>query len=227
MLSRLTPPVAPVRERRPVTAQAGGVFFNTLMVNSNLSSKSSQSILRRVAKNARAGLSALQRRQASEKIAEKFIASDLFNNAQSIACYIPLTTEVSTWPIIERAWDMKKRVFAPVTQKNFQMLFCELADESGLETNKWGLREPTTGIRANPNQLDVVITPLVAFDSKRNRIGMGGGFYDRAFSFLKNTEDTIKPVLIGVAFDCQCVEKISPNPWDIRLLRIITESTDV
>jgi len=227
LLSRLTPLVAPVRERRPETAQAGGVFFKILMASSDSITDTAQSTLRRAAKNARAGLSVEQRRQASEKIASKIIASDLFDGAQNIACYIPLDTEVSTWPIIRRAWDMKKRVFAPVTKKNFQMVFCEFTDTGGLEANKWGLQEPKAGKRANLKQLDVVIAPVVAFDMNRNRIGMGGGFYDRAFSFLGDADDTIKPVLIGVAFDCQNVEKISPNPWDIRLFRIITESTDV
>jgi 5-formyltetrahydrofolate cyclo-ligase len=70
-----------------------------------------------------------------------------------------------------------------------------------------------------------VLTPLVAFDEQHNRIGMGGGYYDRSFAFLKNRKQLIQPKLIGLAFDCQRVEKITANPWDIRLYSVITETT--
>jgi 5-formyltetrahydrofolate cyclo-ligase len=53
---------------------------------------------------------------------------------------------------------------------------------------------------------------------------MGGGYYDRTFSFLEQNSGTSKPQLVGVAFECQFVERITPNPWDIRLLSVVTES---
>ena len=76
---------------------------------------------------------------------------------------------------------------------------------------------------APARELDVVITPLVAFDGEMNRIGMGGGCFDRTFAFLKRRKVYLRPKLIGVAFACQQIEKVNANPWDIRLFQIITD----
>ena len=73
-----------------------------------------------------------------------------------------------------------------------------------------------------PDELDLVLAPLVVFDGNRNRIGMGGGFYDRSFAFRKNSEHTI-PVLIGVAHEIQKVDRIVPEEWDVQLDMIVTD----
>jgi hypothetical protein len=97
---------------------------------------------------------------------------------------LSMQEEVDTWPLIDRALRMKKRIFAPVIEKNFVMQFCELSSESKLIFNQYGLPEPQDGEIIEPRALDVVITPIVAFDDDGNRIGMGGGYFDRTFSFL-------------------------------------------
>jgi 5-formyltetrahydrofolate cyclo-ligase len=207
LLPRLTPPVAPVRERRSVTAQAG------------------QTTLRKVGRAARAGLSSGEREKASKKIADTVIRSAWFRRSKFIACYLSMQEEVDTWPLIDRALRMKKRIFAPVIEKNFVMQFCELSSESKLIFNQYGLPEPQDGEIIEPRALDVVITPIVAFDDDGNRIGMGGGYFDRTFSFLKHRKLLFHPKLIGLAYSCQRVEKIAPNPWDIRVFRIVDETT--
>ena len=197
------------------------------MTESGSSSDQSQSVIRAAAKRRRAQLTSKQNQEASNKIAERIFATALFRNSSNIACYISLETEVSTQPIIKRAWQQKKRVFAPIVKKNFFLQFREFTDESDLFTNNIGLREPKHGRPARSDELDLVIVPLVAFDLERNRIGMGGGYYDRAFSFLESGTENTKPALIGLGFDCQQVRKIRPNPWDIRLFRIFTETAEI
>lgn len=187
----------------------------------------SQSAIREAAKTARAQMTVEQRQQASVKIAERVLATNLFNDATRIACYVPMQTEVDTWPIIKRAWQLNKRIFAPVIQKNYKLRFQQFDSESELFTGPLGLQEPRYGQSVDANSLHLVLLPLVAFDLQRNRIGMGGGYYDRAFSFLSNSSNTTKPVLAGLAFDCQNIEKIIPNPWDIRLFRLFTQSTSL
>jgi 5-formyltetrahydrofolate cyclo-ligase len=84
---------------------------------------------------------------------------------------------------------------------------------------------PISGEEIAARKLDLVLTPLVAFDKNCQRIGMGGGYYDRTFSFLRARQQLLKPKLVGLAFACQQVPEIPANPWDIRLYSVITESS--
>ena len=104
------------------------------------------------------------------------------------------------------------------------MRFLRVRRQTPLQRNHYGILEPVTGDEASANELDVVVTPLVAFDENGHRIGMGGGYYDRFFAALRTRKRWLRPKLIGFAFDCQKVARISPNPWDIRLSRVFTES---
>jgi 5-formyltetrahydrofolate cyclo-ligase len=184
-----------------------------------------QASLRNAARAARAKLDPDERERASKKITDTVIRSSWFRRSTFVGCYLPMHDEVDTWPLIDRAWRMKKRIFAPVVGKNFTMLFREISAESELEFNEYGLQEPNDGEFIESRALDIVITPVVAFDADGNRIGMGAGYFDRAFSFLKHRKYLFHPKLIGLAFSCQRVEKITPNPWDIRVFRIVDETS--
>ena len=104
------------------------------------------------------------------------------------------------------------------------MNFIEVRPDSDLKINRYGLWEPAFGAKILVNALDTVVTPVVAFDEAAHRIGMGGGYFDRAFVFLRHRQHWLQPKLVGLAFNCQKVEKIKANPWDIRLYRVITEA---
>ena len=106
------------------------------------------------------------------------------------------------------------------------MLFRETLPGTDLVRSDFGLWEPASGTLIDASKLDVVVTPLVAFDVQRNRIGMGGGYFDRTFAFLGGRTHWLRPKLIGVAFECQRVQKITGNPWDIRVFRVLTEASD-
>lgn len=179
--------------------------------------------LRKKALHARRDMSEFSRASASQTICQRVCNSREFYSSRSLACYLPMNDEVDTHEVIERAWRANKRVFVPILRSNSEMLFCQIDPESELQQNNFGLWEPTRGILIEPRLLDLVVTPTVAFDENRNRIGMGGGYYDRCFSFLRHRKKWIRPKLLGIAFQCQQVEKITPNPWDIRLYRIITD----
>lgn len=170
-------------------------------------------------------MTADERSTASNVIADAFIKSREFHASQNIACYLAAWDEVETSRIIARAWSVNKRVFAPVVMRNHRMRFYELAQETVLEQNQYGLWQPRQGPVIAAQHLDIVITPLVAFDSSCNRIGMGSGYFDRRFAFLKHRRFWFRPKLIGLAFDCQRVEKIPANPWDIPLYSVYTESS--
>ena len=165
-----------------------------------------------------------ERSCASRRIVDGFLNSRYFLGSETIGCYVSMWDEVDTGAIIERAWRAKKRIFLPTTTTQGRMYFRETLPESALAKDDFGIWEPVSGTRIEPGELDVVVTPLVAFDDHRNRIGMGGGYFDRTFAFLANRNHWLRPKLIGVAFECQRVPKIAPNPWDIRVFRIFTET---
>ncbi|MBT8088734.1 MAG: 5-formyltetrahydrofolate cyclo-ligase [Gammaproteobacteria bacterium] len=180
--------------------------------------------LRATALRARRELDPDVREQASAIICQRVIRSREFVSSHFIACFLPMKDEVDTRDIIERAWRANKRIFVPVLRAGRKMLFRELCPDSPLEQDFFGIWEPTTGDFISPRNLDMVVTPTVAFDDENNRIGMGSGYFDRCFSFLRHRKHWFRPKLVGVAFACQKVEKIAPNAWDIPLYRVISDA---
>ena len=173
---------------------------------------------------ARRSMSREQRDKANQIINEKFVHSREFIAAESVACYLPMRDEVDPSRIIERAWRANKRVFCPVMGNQGNMIYRQLDRDTTLLRNSFGLWEPVDSETISPKQLDLVVTPLVAFDKNNNRIGMGGGYFDRCFSFLRHRKHWLSPKLVGVAYACQKVEEIRPNPWDIRLYDVCSDA---
>ena len=180
--------------------------------------------LRKKSLLARREMSVDERIVASQKICDALTSSREFLSTSLIACYLPMRDEVDTRIIIERTWRANKRVFVPVTRNNGEMLFREIRPDTTLRRNHMAIWEPESGDFISPRDLQLVVTPTVAFDKSNHRIGMGGGYYDRCFSFLQHRKHWIKPKLAGVAFKCQEVEEITPNSWDIRLYRIFCDA---
>lgn len=180
--------------------------------------------LRRTGLQARRSLTPEARESASARIADRLLRSHEFRAARVFACYLPMADEVDPLRIIARAWQMQKQVCAPVVGSRGRMEFMKLAPDTRLVRNRFGLWEPESSESVAPGSIDLVVTPLVAFDADCGRIGMGGGYFDRCFAFLRQPRRWRRPKLIGLAFDCQAVRKIELNPWDIRLYSVATES---
>jgi 5-formyltetrahydrofolate cyclo-ligase len=178
---------------------------------------------RRLALAARRSLTEAERDELSLSIAYHVAASRQWHRAQYIASYLPAADEVNSWPLTERAWRMRKRIYVPVLGRGSHMRFAELSRTSRLVRNRYGLLEPDCGTQIETRRLDLVLTPLVAFDDRGNRIGMGGGYYDRAFAFLNHRDRYRRPKLIGLAFTCQRTDDLSASRWDIPLFQVYTE----
>ncbi len=168
-------------------------------------------------------MSSSEREIASEIICRRFLRSSLFFSAKRIGVYLSTWDEVDTDEIILRGWRAKKEIFAPVIDDRNRLQFCSLRPESRIETRSFGIFEPVNEPRIDARQLDVVVTPLVAFDNNRHRVGMGSGYYDRCFRFQSRFRGWKKPKLVGVAFTCQQVEEIALNRWDIPLYSVFTD----
>ncbi|MGB5256078.1 MAG: 5-formyltetrahydrofolate cyclo-ligase [Woeseiaceae bacterium] len=180
--------------------------------------------LRRKSLVARRAMSREARANASSIICKRVLESRLFFAAKRIACYLPMNDEVDTLTLIERGWRANKRIFVPVLIGRGKMLFREIRPETPLQRNAFDLWEPQSGDIISPRNLDLVLTPTVAYDKNNNRIGMGGGYFDRCFAFLRHRQHWLRPKLVGLAYSCQKVEKISPNVWDIRLYKVFSDS---
>lgn len=188
-----------------------------------------QQALRREKQATRRQLSAHSRLTFSEQIAERLVATSFYRRAKHIGCYLAFGAEVETDAIVEQIWRDNKKCYLPrITggQQN-RLRFMPFKPGTHLTRNRFGIYEPQIKGRTTANllRLDLVIVPLVAFDSTCNRIGMGGGFYDRSLHFRRNRTHWIKPILAGVAFDCQHAAVIEGNSWDVRLDYVVTEST--
>ncbi len=179
---------------------------------------------RRIARKRRRALDDAERDALSLKIQRRLLGSAEFFNCSTIACYIAMRDEVDTSMIFDRAWRAGKSIYAPVTGRRRQLSFVAVERKTRLVRSAFGLWEPISGERISPRKLDLVVTPLVAFDAAGHRIGMGSGYYDTTFSHLGHRRHWLRTKLVGLAFNCQKIEKIAPNPWDIRLYRVITES---
>ena len=177
----------------------------------------------------RAALSRSFRHYAALQIRRLCSANRIFLSSRRIACYFPCNGEVDLLPLVEQAWAMGKTCYLPVLDRlrNDQLLFAPFRKGDALYKNHLGIPEPTISRRhlLTARQLDLILTPLVAFDTQGNRLGMGGGFYDRTLDFLRLRHHWMKPRVYGVAYEFQKVDHITPEPWDVPLHGVITEST--
>ena len=179
--------------------------------------------LRQRNRQLRAGLSESQLAMAGTALTERILDLEEYRTAQRIAAYHAVNGEISLDGVIDHALDDGKLVYLPnLDQKTLR--FSPYMNGQKMRINKFRLPEPDVdeSEMLSPQELDLVLTPLVVFDSDCNRIGMGGGFYDRSFAFRKNPAVHL-PRLIGVAHELQSVDRIVPEEWDVRLDMIVTD----
>ena len=134
-----------------------------------------------------------------------------------IGGYYPYNYEVDGMKILKKLEQQKYIISLPKIKKNYQMDFFEWSIKDPLKINKYGIPEPISNKVRYP---DILFVPLVAFDKYLNRIGYGGGFYDRYISKIRKKKNVL---LIGLAYSFQKVNKIPINKYDIKLDFIITE----
>ncbi|MFM2590946.1 5-formyltetrahydrofolate cyclo-ligase [Vibrio sp. TBV020] len=163
-------------------------------------------------------------RQAGFDLCQQFFRLPEVLSAQHIALYLSADGEVDTAPLIEKLWQSGKHVYLPVIHpfSKGHLLFLHYTPDSPMVLNKYQIAEPKLDqTKIIPAQsLDIICTPLVGFDSSGHRLGMGGGYYDRTLAPWFNTGQGPKP--IGLAHDCQHVEALPIESWDVPLPKIVT-----
>ncbi|MDU1950825.1 5-formyltetrahydrofolate cyclo-ligase [Atlantibacter hermannii] len=166
-----------------------------------------------------------QQTQAAQQAAARMMGFAPVVEAQTVAAFLSFDGELDTRPLIEGLWRAGKKVYLPVLHpfSAGNLLFLRYFPDSDLVLNHFKIHEPALDVRhvLPLNKLDVLITPLVAFDTTGQRLGMGGGFYDRT---LQNWRaHGLFPV--GYAHDCQQVDALPVEKWDIPLPAVITPTT--
>jgi 5-formyltetrahydrofolate cyclo-ligase len=173
-------------------------------------------------------LSATDVQRYSNDLARHFEKNRIFQNAQHIAFYFANDGEPDVHPLMQTAWRMRKHCYLPILSPPFQrhLYFAEYNQGDALVLNQFSIPEPHVGprLRKSGKTMDLVLTPLVAFDRDGNRLGMGGGFYDRTFAYLRHQQHWRRPRMVGVAYDFQQVEQLDSATWDVPLSGIATPS---
>ena len=196
-----------------MTAQAGSIIPAADTVRQQL---------RREVRAKRRALPASARREADRAIRAHIRSLPEYRRARRIALFLAFDGEPSLAPLVDAARRHRKQLYVPVLH-GMTMTFAELEPGARLATNFFGIMEPKLGRQIDARELDLVLTPLVAFDDRGVRIGVGRGYYDRAFKFLRHRSLWRRPKLLGVAYELQRVEPLTPSSWDIPLWGVVTE----
>jgi 5-formyltetrahydrofolate cyclo-ligase len=169
----------------------------------------------------RAALPEQQRAQKSIKIQETILGLPEFQEAQNIMLFLNFRDEVETTGLAKKVLELGKTLVLPRCAPKGVIIPSLIHDlEKDIEPGTWGIREPKKEglIQVNPHEIDFTLVPGAAFDQQGNRLGYGGGYYDRFFERLK--QGTPK---VAIAFSCQVVAEIPVEPFDKKVDMLITE----
>ena len=187
-------------------------------------SSSARQSIRKLIRERRRALSAAEQSLFAERAAGRMLDYPPVRSARSMALFLSFDGELDTRPLIDALWREGKRVYLPVLHpfSPGNLLFLRYHPRSELVVNRLKISEPRLDVREvlPLDELDVLVTPLVAFDAQGQRLGMGGGFYDRTLQNWRRYG--MQPV--GYAHDCQRVEALPVEQWDIPLPAVVTPS---
>lgn len=176
--------------------------------------------LRRQLRAYRRSLSPLQQRRAALRLIKQFLHLPALHSTRRLAFYIASDGEIEPSFLVQRLVRMGKQIYLPrLNASATAMQFVRFRPGAPLQRSRLGVLQPSSGAHTIAlNKLDVVALPLVGFDGLGNRLGMGGGFYDRAL-----TARGCRPLLVGLAHHGQQLARLPVEPWDVPLDWIATD----
>jgi 5-formyltetrahydrofolate cyclo-ligase len=181
--------------------------------------------LRKQLRTQRRSLSAVDHGRRSSRAAKAVAGLPMFKAGNRVALYLPFDRETDTAALIKAARRRGVRVFAPVIvdRRHARIRFYPL--DGRTRRGVFGIAVPSSlGRPVAPRWLNLIVVPLVGVDTRGRRLGMGGGFYDRALEFRRHRRQWTGPHLVGFAFDCQRTASSFAEPWDVRLDSLATET---
>jgi 5-formyltetrahydrofolate cyclo-ligase len=183
--------------------------------------------LRRMLRNARRALTPSEQRKAAQGVYRQLAQHPLFRRAKHISLYLPTDGEIDPRLLLRAAQRRGKATYLPVLSAwpRTKMVFQRVRPGEKLLPNRFRILEPRVNVRRQRKvlALDLVLLPLVGFDDAGGRLGMGGGFYDRSLAYLARRQHWRKPTLLGLAHECQKVERLVQASWDVPLAGTVTD----
>ena len=182
--------------------------------------------LRHQLRTVRNSISFEQHEESAFLVKKQLNSLACISNASSIAAYLVNDGELDLSKFIQQKWESKPSptfsipVLHPVCKGH--LLFLQYAKSTPLVKNKYRIDEPELACQnvIPTHALDIILMPLVGLDNKGNRLGMGGGYYDRTLAFTRSSDQ--KPLLVGIAHDEQEVDTLPFASWDIPVDAIVT-----
>ncbi len=192
---------------------------------SDLPQSSSRATLRAMLRRRRRAIQGTARAAAAEAVASRIARLRWLVPGLRVGLYLPLREELDCGPLRRLAGARGCRVFLPrvISYRHFRMAFFD--GSRPLVTSRYGILEPQGNERFPVRHLDILFMPLVGFDTRGNRMGMGKGFYDRLLAYRRHRLRWLEPRLVGLAYDCQCVDGLPVQSHDVPLDALVTEST--
>lgn len=174
-------------------------------------------------------LSKQEQRQAARRLCQQLKHLPEIQRARRISLYLPVNGEIDPTPLLSWFRQRNVDVYLPVLRplSDNSLWFVAYHANTPMVKNRFGIPEPDTRFAAQRRNrlpawaLDTLIVPLVGFDAQANRMGMGGGFYDRSLAFMRRPGPA--PALIGVAHAFQQVESLPVEPWDVPLSAVVSD----
>jgi 5-formyltetrahydrofolate cyclo-ligase len=183
--------------------------------------------LRTQLRKARRALTLPQQRQAARGLYRQLAQTPLFRRARHIALYIPNDGEIDPRMLLRAAQRRGKKTYLPVLSAwpRTKMVFQRVLPGEKFTPNRFRIPEPCVNIARQRVvwALDLILLPLVGFDELGGRLGMGGGFYDRSLAYQARRKTWQKPVLLGLAHECQKVDRLAQASWDVPLQGTVTD----
>ncbi len=179
--------------------------------------------LRRELRARRRAIQGVERARKGRELARRVDALRLLAPGRRIGLYLSTDEEIDTGALLELARRRGCRVSLPrvTSLRHDRMHFFDLG--SAVRRGAFGILEPGGGTPRPARELDVIFMPLVGFDARGNRIGMGRGFYDRHLAFRRHLLYCRRPLLVGLAYAVQQVPALPDAPHDVPLDAIVTE----
>jgi len=180
--------------------------------------------LRKSLREKRAAIPATERIAASTALLEQLEAIPEFLTDINVAGYWAVAGELPLAAIIGGLRGRGQVYHLPVIDDQKRLRFAPWWPGMDVAPNRFGIPEPaSSATRIAPDALELVFVPLLAFDRRGHRLGMGAGYYDRTFAFLATGERPREPLLVGVAYAFQEIERVAHEPHDVRLDFVATE----